>query len=127
MDDKPFETMNIIPFVDIMLVLLTIVLTTSSFIAAGRIPVNLPQATKNAAEIKEPAVMIEISLDGDLYFEGEPVSLEGLRLELASKTKENSFVIRADREITLQRFIDVADLLKQMGFGKVAVQTRNDA
>ncbi len=37
--------MNVIPFVDIMLVLLIIVLTTSSFIATGRIPVNLPEAS----------------------------------------------------------------------------------
>ena len=38
MEEKPFESMNVIPFVDIMLVLLTIVLTTSSFIASGTWP-----------------------------------------------------------------------------------------
>lgn len=44
MDDKPFESLNVIPFVDIMLVLLTMVLTTASFIAVGRIPLSLPHA-----------------------------------------------------------------------------------
>jgi biopolymer transport protein ExbD len=39
MDEEPFQTLNVIPFVDIMLVLLTIVLTTASFIATGRIPI----------------------------------------------------------------------------------------
>lgn len=124
MDEKPFETMNIIPFVDIMLVLLTIVLTTSSFIAAGRIPVNLPQASKSVSEA-DKAVMIEMGLGGDLYFNAKAVTLESLEGELAALGKESTFVIRADREITLQRFIDVADLLKQMGFTKVAVQTKS--
>ena len=44
MDEKEFDYMNVIPLVDIMLVLLTIVLTTSTFIASGVIPVNLPKA-----------------------------------------------------------------------------------
>ena len=44
MDEKPFESINVIPFVDIMLVLLTMVLTTATFISTGRIPVSLPQA-----------------------------------------------------------------------------------
>jgi biopolymer transport protein ExbD len=124
MDEKPFETMNVIPFVDIMLVLLTIVLTTSSFIASGRIPVNLPHASKNITEANK-AVIIEISASGEMYFNGRQVTLESLRPLLAPVGKETGFVIRADKDITLQRFIDVADLLKQLRFTKVAVQTRN--
>ena len=42
MDEKGFESINVIPLVDVMLVLLTIVLTTSTFIAMGAIPVQLP-------------------------------------------------------------------------------------
>ena len=45
MDEKEFDYMNVIPLVDVMLVLLTIVLTTSTFIATGAIPVELPKAT----------------------------------------------------------------------------------
>lgn len=50
MDEKPFETINVIPFVDIMLVLLTMVLTTANFIATGRIPLALPQASQTKVE-----------------------------------------------------------------------------
>jgi biopolymer transport protein ExbD len=123
MDEKPFETMNVIPFVDIMLVLLTIVLTTSSFIASGRIPVNLPQASKNVMETDKAAV-IEMSAAGAIYFNGKPVTPAALKGELAPLGKETGFVIRADRELSLQHFIDVADLLKQLSFKKVAVQTK---
>jgi len=124
MDEKPFETMNVIPFVDIMLVLLTIVLTTSSFIANGRIPVNLPHASKSVAEADKAAI-IELSAAGDIYFNGKAVTLESLKGELAPLGRDTGFVIRADRNISLQRFIDVADLLKQLSFKKVAVQTKN--
>lgn len=124
MDMKPFETMNVIPFVDIMLVLLTIVLTTSSFIANGRIPVNLPQASRQVAEADKAAI-IELGLKGDVYFNGRAVALESLRPLLAPLGRETGFVIRADKDISLQRFIDVADLLKQLNFTKVAVQTKN--
>ncbi|OPY68476.1 MAG: Biopolymer transport protein ExbD [Syntrophorhabdaceae bacterium PtaU1.Bin034] len=124
MNEKPFETMNVIPFVDIMLVLLTIVLTTSSFIAAGRIPVNLPQASKSVAEAEKNAV-IEIGASGDMYFNARAVTLESLKPLLLPLGKDTSFIIRADKEISLQRFIDVADLLKQLRFTKVAVQTKS--
>ena len=123
MDEKPFETMNVIPFVDIMLVLLTIVLTTSSFIANGRIPINLPQASKSVSEADKAAI-VELGTSGDMYFNGRAVTLESLRAELAHIGRETGFIIRADKDITLQRFIDVADLLKQMSFKKVAVQTK---
>lgn len=124
MDEKPFETMNVIPFVDIMLVLLTIVLTTSSFIANGRIPVNLPHASKSVAEANK-AVIIELSATGDIYFNAKAVTLESLRTLLVPIGRETNFIIRADKDISLQRFIDVADILKQLSFTKVAVQTKN--
>jgi biopolymer transport protein ExbD len=45
MENKEFDYINVIPLVDVMLVLLTIVLTTSTFIAAGQIPISLPKAS----------------------------------------------------------------------------------
>ena len=41
---KKFDSINVIPFIDIMLVLLVMVLTTATFIKQGVIPVNLPEA-----------------------------------------------------------------------------------
>ena len=43
--------------------------------------------------------------------------------ELEPFAKETPFIIRADKDVSLQHFIDVADVLKQLGFAKVAVQT----
>ena len=116
--------MNVIPLVDIMMVLLVIVLTTSSFIASGRIPVNLPQASPNVSEMDlDRNVIIEINHTGVIFLNGLETTLDGLGRAFAALDRDTAFIIRADGEITLQRFVDVADLLKQMQFTKVAVQT----
>jgi len=124
MDEQPIDTLNVIPFVDIMLVLLTIVLTTASFVATGRIPVTLPQASQAQVE-KLEGKTVDITSDGAIYFDDHPVSTA----ELESRAKElppgTSFLIRADRNVVFQKFVDVADILKRLNFTKVAVQTRN--
>jgi biopolymer transport protein ExbD len=122
MNDKPFESMNMVPFIDIMLVLLTIVLTTSSFIASGRIPVNLPQASASAPD-NQQAQAIEIDAAGTIYRDGAAVSADQLKAQLAPLDRATPFLLRADKAVPLQRFIDVADVLKQLGFAKVAVLT----
>lgn len=122
MKEQPIEGLNMVPFIDIMLVLLTIVLTTSSFIASGRIPVNLPQATASEPEAGQ-TTMIDIDAAGVIYYEGNAVSAQALKSRLGALGKQTPFLLRADKAVPLQHFIDVADVLKQMGFAKVAVQT----
>ncbi|WP_028310940.1 ExbD/TolR family protein [Derxia gummosa] len=122
MREKTFESLNMVPFIDIMLVLLTIVLTTSSFIASGRIPVNLPKASASQPDGK-PNETIEIDAAGTVFWKGAATSPEALRAALEPLARDTPVVLRADRSVQLQRFIDVADLLKQLGFAKVAVQT----
>ena len=124
MEDKPFESMNMIPFIDIMLVLLTIVLMTSSFIASGKIPVQLPQTQNSVAE-QDKSRLIEIDAQGTIYWEGRTVTAQALSGMLEGLPKDTAFLLRADREVSLQRFVDVADVLKQSGFSKVAVQTQS--
>ncbi|MEW9898632.1 biopolymer transporter ExbD [Chitinivorax sp. PXF-14] len=123
MEDKPFESMNMIPFIDIMLVLLTIVLTTSTFIASGRIPVHLPQASGSALD-KDSNRIIEIDAQGRVFLDGKAIAPEALPVATASFPKSTPFLLRADKTVQLQRFIDVADALKQSGFSRVAVQTQ---
>jgi biopolymer transport protein ExbD len=130
MDEKPFETLNVIPFVDIMLVLLTMVLTTASFIATGRIPMVLPQvaATKNELEVRsQKAILIEIAADGAINFEGAAVDLNSLRARLAAMASDAPVTIRADRAVAFQHFVDVANLLRRMNFSKVGIQTQSIA
>lgn len=122
MEDKEFDYINVIPLVDVMLVLLTIVLTTSTFIATGMISLSLPKASHGQAE---SLCWQTISIDqaGRIYFNTAEVALEGLSVAIDRLDRETSLVVRADCNIRLQVFIDVLDLLNGRGFKKVTVQT----
>jgi len=124
MDDKGFDSINVIPLVDVMLVLLTIVLTTSSFIAVGAIPVALPKATTPVSE-QLKSTTISIDKHGRLFLDAQPESLESMRTKLGCWERSMPVVIRADRTIALQVFVDVMDVVKSLGFQKVSLQTEN--
>src|SRR5262245_34601384 len=124
MNEEPIDTLNVIPFVDIMLVLLTIVLTTASFIATGRIPVSLPQASRTQIE-KQQNKTIELPASGGIYLDGEPMAKDVFESRLGALPPDTSFLIRADRNLAFQNFVDVADVLRRLKFTKVAVQTQS--
>ena len=123
MNEKEFDYINVIPLVDVMLVLLTIVLTTSTFIATGAVRVELPQASKNPAELGKPQT-IEIDLSGNIYLNSRLVALDELKNTLQTTSKETPLLIRADRNIRLQVFVDVLDVVKNLAFKKVSLQTQ---
>ncbi len=122
MEEKNFDYINVIPLVDVMLVLLTIVLTTSTFIATGMISVTLPSASQAQQEIIKRSV-ISIDAKGLIYFNSTPISMEELGKRMVDMDKDTPILVRADREIRLQAFVNVLDLLNGRGFKKVAIQT----
>jgi biopolymer transport protein ExbD len=122
MEEKEFDYINVIPLVDVMLVLLTIVLTTSTFIATGVVPVELPSVSKNYNDALKSQT-IEIDRKGNLYLNSEQVSLEGLKNSICFLDRSVPMLIRADRDIALQVFVDVLDVVKGLGFRKVSLQT----
>jgi biopolymer transport protein ExbD len=79
-----FTDINVIPLVDIMLVLLTIVLVTANFIIKGVIPVNLPKADAENPSIKQ-SIVVDMTKEGTLYVEGKAVALEELPALLADR------------------------------------------
>ena len=124
MDETGFEGINVIPLVDVMLVLLTIVLTTSTFIAMGAIPVQLPKA-ESGETIKSVATTIVIDRQGVIFLEDNPLMPESLRQTLVSMDRDHPILIRADRSIQLQKFVVVLDIVKGLGFKKVSLQTED--
>ena len=122
MEEKEFDYINVIPLVDVMLVLLTIVLTTSSFIASGMIPMDLPKAQRSAGEILKTQT-IEIDRTGNIYLNSHPVSLEELKTDLKAMNKNVPVLIRADRSIILQNFVSVLDVIKGLEFIRISLQT----
>jgi biopolymer transport protein ExbD len=126
MDKSGFDYINVIPLVDVMLVLLTIVLTTSTFIAAGLIPVDLPKASASAEKQKE-SITIEIDAGGTIYLRAMPVGLESLKTALMKEKRGLPVLIRADKSVELQPFVDVLEAVKTLGFRTVSLQTEQRA
>jgi len=122
MEEKEISVINVIPFIDIMLVLLTIVLTTSTFIAQGAIPVKIPKASQGAGAALQ-GHMVEISHDGRLFLDGTATSISVLKQSLNSVDRNSQILIRADKALALQGFVEVLDSLTCMGFKKLNLQT----
>lgn len=122
MDEKGFDYMNVIPLVDVMLVLLTIVLMTSTFVATGAIPVQLPRAANQRQSVPKSAT-ITIDKQGTIYYESVPVLLEKLSQRLEGLEKTTPVHVRTDRTVAVQVCVDVLDQLTANGFGKVSLET----
>jgi len=122
MEEKEFDYINVIPFIDIMLVLLTLVLTTSTFIAQGAIPIELPRASSQQSGTLK-SISVEIDRGRILYVNAKPVPLGKLGDEIQAFSTETPILIRADKDIALQVFVDVMDVIKSRGFKKLSLQT----
>ena len=122
MEEKEFDYINVIPLVDVMLVLLTIVLMTSTFIATGMISVSLPKASETQMEALKSQI-ISIDQSGAIYFNSTKVALGELGMKIRDIDKDTPLIVRADKDVALQIFIDVLDIVNIRGFKKVAIQT----
>jgi len=120
---KKFDSINVVPFIDVMLVLLTIVLTVATFVAQGAIPVDLPKAASKEASKQKP-IEIVIKSDGKIYYQAEAVTKDGLKLKLQNVTKNDQITVKSDQNSTFQLFVDVIDALKERNIEKISIATK---
>lgn len=121
--NKEFREMNVIPLVDVMLVLLTIVLTTATFIVAGEIAVNLPKA-ENIENRSNAPLFITITEDERLFIDRLELTPNELLNRLKEINKEQPIVIRADENVAVRKFVFVIDALKGEGFKRVSMEVK---
>ena len=125
---KRFDQINMIPFIDIMLVLLAIVLTTASFISQGLIEVDLPKAEQVSAapDDKEP-LEIAINAENKLFFKGEALEFDELAPRLETVAPDTFIVLRIDKSAVFQHFVRLIDLLKAKQLNNLSIQARQDS
>jgi biopolymer transport protein ExbD len=119
--ERELNQINVIPLVDVMLVLLVIVLTTATFITTGQIPVELAKA-KEAGDRRDVPLVITLTADGRLFMNEQPVSDDGLKILLTPHRKDSPVVVRADRVTMLERFVEVVDEIRGLGFREVSLE-----
>ena len=99
------EPLNIVPFIDIMLVLLAMVLSISTFIAKGEIEVSLPKSQTA----------------------GAPVDWTTLDERIARIPREERIGLRIDKNSRFDHFIQVIDLFKKHRHENFAIATEKEA
>jgi len=121
---KRFDQINVIPFIDIMLVLLVMVLTTATFIKQGVIPVELPHAKWSQKEELKKEISVYVNAMGEMFFEKEKVDLATLEEKLAGLSKEQTVVLRSDKDSKFQDFVSVMDILKRLKHEQLYIVTK---
>lgn len=121
---KKFDSINVIPFIDIMLVLLVMVLTTATFIKQGVIPVSLPKAKATDKTDTKKEVTVYVNAKGEMFFGKDKVDLITLEKRLSAVNKSQTVILRSDKESKFQDFVSVMDILKRLGHEQLYIVTK---
>ena len=121
---RRFDQINMIPFIDVMLVLMAIVLTTASFVEKGLIEVDLPVAEqiKNKST-QQDYIEISINIHNEVFYQGELTSLEDLDGYLGQRQNHRPVQLRVDKGAVFDAFISVISKLKHHKFENIAIET----
>lgn len=116
--------LNVTPLLDLAFVLLIIFMITTPLMEKSS-DLIVP-TTKGAEGAVEPAQVETISIDKDanVTLNGAPLALDGLEpalAELKASKPELAVVIRAHKELSVQKLVDLMDALKQAGITKIGV------
>lgn len=115
---------NIVPFVDVVLVLLIIFMITAPILQSG-IEVDLPK-TKTVKEVTESRLVITIDRGQRVYLGNEPVNIhqigEKVRGQMRNPASDAIF-LRCDETVPFGSFATVVDELRQSGIQNVSVVT----
>ena len=114
---------NMIPLIDVSLVLLIIFMVISPILVQSQLRVTLPKVT-SAGKAEESPLKVEIAADGSIAFQGKIVTKEQLRTEMERALPPGnaaSVLIQADKDTTFQTVVYVMDLAKQFKVQKLGV------
>ena len=120
------EGLNIVPFIDIMLVLLAIVLSISTFIAQGKIQVDVPQADSTQQPKEEKKLIIAVNAHNQIFLDDKPTTITALKESLASIDAKTLIELRSDKESKFEIFIQILDILKDKNHENFAVSARKN-
>ena len=121
------EGLNVIPLIDIMLVLLAIVLSVSTFIAQGSIKIDLPNSESTEKKQDEnDKIAVLINKDNDFFIGEEKVPEENLKEKLNEIKNETLIELKSDKESKFDSFIKVIDILKEKNHENFAITTTTE-
>lgn len=121
--DAPISEINIVPFVDIILVVLIIFMVTTPFIMKPSITVNLPKA-EAGDETTPSELSISVKSDGTFALNGKPSdtkSIHDYALQAVVGKPDLQAIISADKDVAHGIVVSIIDAVKTAGVKKFAI------
>jgi len=125
-DNQPIAEINVIPFVDIVLVILIIFMVTAPIIIKTGFSLDLPK-TKTSDTITSPQINISINAEGRVLLNGkdfDPKQIEEYLQRKQMPPEAAYALISADKNVLHGQVISIINTLKSMGLKKVAIATK---
>jgi biopolymer transport protein ExbD len=121
---KKKSTINIIPMIDVIFFLLIFFMLFTTFRSNPMgIDLQLPKAV-TVSEQQSKSIIIDITKEGEVYYQGKKISLSNLMEIARKKINENNeivAIINADREVRYKHLISVMDTVRQVGIYRLAL------
>jgi biopolymer transport protein ExbD len=124
---RRFESINVIPFIDIMLVLLAIVLTTATFVVSNKLAIDVPKSSSSETVNSENVVEIAIDKQSVIYFDDNKVAVASLKQKLSQLKKDTPINLRVDGSVDFSHFVKVLDIFKQLDLKKFSIITQQES
>ena len=122
-----FAEINMIPLIDVSLILLIIFMVITPFLVQSQILVNLPKASAGDKTADEEVLKVQIAANGDIAVDGRRVKLQQLDKELMlrfSKSYKKTVMVEADRSVAVEKVVAVLDSAKKLGAGKIGIAVK---
>ena len=121
----PMAEINMIPLVDVMLVLLIIFMITAPLLA-HKIKIDLPQASTVLLEEKPDTIVIQLMADGQMFLNDVPIDRIGLLERLSNEAQRKpqpELHMHVDRTLQFQALASVMADAQNAGMVKVGIAT----
>lgn len=122
-----FAEINMIPLIDVSLILLIIFMVITPFLVQSQIQVNLPKAATGTKGADEEVLKVQIGADGEIAVDGKKVKFQRLEKELIlrfAKSYKKTVLVEADKSVAVEKVVTVLDIAKKLGAGKIGIAVK---
>jgi len=129
-DVETIAEINIVPLVDIVLVVLIIFMVAAPLVMQPKIDISLPKSSSTDTDKSKKPLKIVVGGKGEIFVGSKSLSLDELRTESQTQVKMNpevSALLVADKSVTLEMVTSIIDAVKSQGLKKIAfsIQKKN--
>lgn len=124
-DAAPMAEINMIPLIDVMLVLLVIFIITAPLLTHA-VKIELPKASSHPNVVQPENVQLGVKADGEVYWNGEMVDKAALATRMAAAAKldpQPEIHLRAERTTEYQKVAEVMSAAARAGLVKIGFVT----